>query len=249
MLTKLRDMKLLVPALMVAVALPFLIGLGIWQMQRMAWKEGVIADITARTTAEPIALNDVLASAKLASTLEYIRVRFTGRFLHDKERYFYAPDPALGPGFNVYTPLELSGQTGVVFVNRGYVPERLKDPAARAEGQVPRDVEIVGLLRAPGGKGSFTPDNDPAGNLWFWRDLPALALSAFGEPGRAVVPFVVDAEGAAPGGAPKGGATLVNLPNRHFEYALTWFGLAATLAAIFVAYVASRFKAEAVNPQ
>jgi surfeit locus 1 family protein len=249
MLTKLRDMKLLVPALMVAVALPFLIGLGIWQMQRMAWKEGVIADITARTAAEPIDLKVAVASARPAADLEYTRVRVTGRFLHDKERYFYAPDPAFGPGFNVYTPLEISGQTGVVFVNRGYVPERLRETAARREGQVEGDVEIIGLIRAPGGKGSFTPDNDPAGNLWFWRDLPALALSAFGEPGRAVVPFVVDAEGAAPGGAPKGGATLLNLPNRHFEYALTWFGLAATLAAIFAAYVASRFKADVVNPQ
>jgi surfeit locus 1 family protein len=57
-----------------------------------------------------------------------------------------------------------------------------------------------------------------------------------------VIPLFVDAEGTAPGGWPKGGVTALILPNRHLEYALTWFGLAAALAAIYATYAVGRFR-------
>jgi surfeit locus 1 family protein len=152
----------------------------------------------------------------------------------------------LGPGYHVYTPLEIAGSQAVVFVNRGYVPERLKDPATRAQGQLEGEVEAVGLMRGPGQKGSFTPDNDAKANLWFWRDYKGLFESAFAGGERTPIAAFLDAEGAAPGGWPKGNATLVDLPNRHLEYALTWFGLAATLIAVFAAFAWTRLRPPAV---
>jgi surfeit locus 1 family protein len=235
---------LIVPVIMTLVALPILFGLGFWQLERLAWKESLLAVIAERTKAEP---SDLLGaySATHESDLgfEYYRVKVRGRFLHDKERYFYAPDQKLGPGYHVYTPFEIANGAGVLFVNRGYVTEAKKDPASRREGQVIGEVEVVGLLRSPGVKANFTPENDAKGNLWYWRDFAGMLESAFGSEPPAAIPVFVDAEAAAPGGWPKGGATLVEFPNRHLEYALTWFGLAGALLAVFAAFVWTRLRA------
>lgn len=248
MLTTLRDKGLLWPALMTALAMPFLLGLGTWQLQRKDWKEGLIAQIEARTLLAPADLLDVYERAAeqgpdaAPAGLEYTRVKVRGRFHHDKERYFYAPDPELGPGFHVYTPFELAGNGAIVFVNRGYVPEALKDPKARAAGQADGEFEITGLVRMPEHPGRFTPDNDAKGNLWYWRDFSGMFVSAFQNTERPYLPVFVDIEGDAPGGWPKGGVTRLELPNRHLEYAITWFGLAAALMAVFAAYALPRLR-------
>ncbi len=251
MLQRLREARLLGPALMTSLGFAILMSLGAWQMQRKAWKEGLIAAINERTKAEPIDLLGAYSATRDpkddAIGLEYLRVKMRGRFLHDKERYFYAPDPELGPGFNVYTPLELSGGTAVVFVNRGYVPETKKDPATRPSGQPTGVVDVVGLVREPGHPGRFTPDNDAKNNLWYWRDITALTASAFPEGKSAVIPLIIDQETQANADdGPKGGATIVTLTNRHLEYAMTWYGLAMTLATIFAVYARGRLKVQKV---
>jgi surfeit locus 1 family protein len=231
---------------MTALSVPILLGLGKWQLDRKAWKEGLIAAIEERLVAKPVdvgsAFTATYAPPHDAVGYEYIRVRAKGRFHHDKERYYYAPDQQMGPGFHVYTPFEMSPNGTILFVNRGYVPEHLKDPAKRSQGQVDGEVEVTGLLRSPGVQETFTPDNDVAGNLWFWRDYYGMLRSAFENTERPQMPVFVDAEGEAPGGWPKGGATLVKLPNRHLEYAITWFGLAAVLLAVFATYAAGRLR-------
>jgi surfeit locus 1 family protein len=236
-----RSRGLLPAILMTLVALPILIGLGVWQMERKAWKESLISAIATRTTQPPVDLLGAY-SATYDDPLgfEYMRVKVRGRFAHDKERYFYAPDAQLGPGYHVYTPLEIAGGQSVIFVNRGFVPEELKDPAKRPQGQVEGEVEVIGLMRGPGHKATFTPDNDAKANLWFWRDDQGLFASAYSGTQRTPLAAFLDAEAEAPGGWPKGRATLVELTNRHLEYALTWFGLAATLVAVFAAFVWSR---------
>ena len=91
------------------------------------------------------------------------------------------------------------------------------------------------------------PDNDPAANSWFWRDLSAMgkALLASSEASR-LTPFFVEAEaGDVPGGWPKGGVTRLVLTNKHLEYALTWYGLAATLVFVFGFFVRSRLRSGA----
>lgn len=233
-----RGLGLWRPTLAMLAALVILLSLGTWQLQRRAWKEDLLADIAARTKAEPIPLDAALRRWRAGEDLEYTRVRSTGRYRHGKERYYYAPGRD-GPGFHVYTPLETA--TGViVLVNRGFVPERLKDQSERRDGLPAGETEIIGLLRSSGERGWFTPANDPAANLWFWRDLHGMAESALGADASRVAPFFLDQEAGSGDAWPRPGATRLDLPNRHLEYALTWYGLALALIGVYSAFVIGR---------
>jgi surfeit locus 1 family protein len=262
MLRKLQQARLLWPTLAALAGLAVLIGLGTWQMERKRWKEDLLAKIAARVHADPIVLFpppvkskaggfaeilvQVADPAQFRDRYEYKHVIVRGRFHHDKERYLYAPSPEEGLGWHVYTPLQL--EVGdVVWINRGWVPDAKKAPEARAEGQVAGPVEVRGVVRFPAGKGFFTPENDVRHNLWYWPDVAALTASAFsgGVQTAGSVPLVIeaDAQPEPPGGLPRGGVTRLELPNRHLEYALTWYGLAATLVGVYLAFVISRLRA------
>jgi surfeit locus 1 family protein len=231
---------------MALVGIAALASLGTWQLQRKAWKEEILARIEQRTQAAPVSFEAAIAEAQRSADVEYRRVRVRGRFRHEDERHFYAPDQRLGPGLHVYTPLETTDGT-VVFVNRGFVPEALRDPAKRDDGQAAGEVEVTGLVRLPSAKGAFTPANRPERNLWFWRDLDALYASLAKNESTRRAPFVIDAE-AEPqnhGGWPRGGTTVLRVPNRHLEYALTWYGLAGTLVVVYVVFAAGRLRQRA----
>lgn len=245
------------PTLATLAALAVLIGLGNWQMERRRWKEDLIARIAARVHADPVPLSsigrvDTPASPQngardAGSDVEYLHVSVRGRFEHDKERYLYAPTPG-NLAWHVYTPLMLPSQQ-VVWINRGSVPDDKKAPASRAEGEVAGEVEVRGLVRVPPAPGLFTPTNEPAHNLWYWPDLPAMTAAAFpeGPPAAGVLPLFVEADARPepPGGLPRGGVTRLELPNRHLEYALTWYGLGATLVGVYLAFAISRLRAAA----
>lgn len=251
MLTKFRAAGMVWPTVFALAALVVLIGLGNWQMSRKAWKDALINQIEAGLRSAPVPLDEALRgwpcqAGQTCRFPEYARVRVHGRFEHDRERYFYAPDPSSGPGVHVYTPLVLEDGRRVM-INRGYVPDQLRAPATRAAGQVQGTVDIVGLLRGQGEKALFTPENDPARNLWFWRDLGAISgcSGVPREPSCAsYVQAFVDAEAAPanPGGWPRGGATNLQISNRHLEYALTWYGLAAVLAVMYSVFAWGRLK-------
>jgi surfeit locus 1 family protein len=245
MLKALREKGLLWPSVMTVAALVLLISLGNWQMQRLAWKEGLIAAIEARTHADPIDAAEIETRAADGSDIEYTRAKVAGRLLNEKELHLYALDSKYGPGYHVITPLERDDGS-IVFINRGYVPLDLKDPAKRAQGQRDGEVEIVGLVRHPETAGTFTPDNDTAANIWYWRDLDGMAAAALGPDHARVAPFYIDAEAGRAasdaGSWPKGGVTRLELPNRHLEYALTWYGLAVALIAIFAAFAIPRWR-------
>jgi surfeit locus 1 family protein len=100
-------------------------------------------------------------------------------------------------------------------------------------------------VREQGQPGRFTPNNDAAKNLWYWRDIAGLTASAFPDGNVSVLPFIVDQEASAsPGDGPRGGTTIVTLTNRHLEYAITWYGLTFTLAGIFAVFAAGRLRAK-----
>ena len=229
--------KLIWPSLFTLCGVLLLLGLGGWQLQRLAWKEGLIARIEARAHGDPSPLAEVLAEWRRSGDVDYRRVQFSGRFLHDKERHLYWVLEG-GAGWRVVTPLVTEGGA-VVLVDRGFVPQALKNPAARTAGQPSGTVRVIGLARAPGAQALFTPDNDPVGNMWYWRDLDGMAASVLSRDDRGkLVPFFVEAEKSdGAGGWPAGGVTRLTLPNKHFGYALTWFGLAAALVGVFVAFV------------
>jgi surfeit locus 1 family protein len=242
-----RRRGLLVPALFTLVGLVLLIGLGVWQLERKAWKEALIDAIARRVNAPPVPLPPPQRWATLdAAHNEFTRVTFRAAFEHDREARVFAGASAFRPdvsgtGYWVFAPARLSDGARVV-VNRGFVPEANKDPATRAAGLVTGPVEIVGVLRWPEHAGAFTPAGDPARNLWFARDQLAIAAAkGWGN----VAPFYVEQEAPVPpGGLPQPGKLVVNLPNNHLQYALTWFSLAAVLVAVFVGYVRTRWREE-----
>lgn len=246
MLSALRRRGLLWPTLLALVALAVLLALGTWQMQRKAWKERLLTAIAERAHGPPLPLAEVVARRTAGADTEYQRVRVTGRFLHTGERHVYTV-LASQAGYLVYTPL-LTETGAIVLVNRGFVPERLKIPATRTEGQVAGAQSLTGLMRLPGEPSWATPTSEHARNVYFWPDLAgmSLALRALPEigPQTPILPFFVDAEVEPrnPGGWPRGGTTNLALPNRHLEYSLTWYGLALTLIGVWIAFVTSRWR-------
>lgn len=138
---------LLWPTILTAAGLAILIGLATWQIQRLHWKEGLIARIEARTKAEPISLQDALARWRASGDVEYLRVRLKGRFLNQEELHLYALSNGES-GWQIITPLVTEGG-GIVLVDRGFVQRRFKDPSTRRHGQIEGPVEIVGLVRLP----------------------------------------------------------------------------------------------------
>jgi len=223
-------------------ALAGLIGLGVWQLERLAWKDALLARLTARVGAEPISLAAVERQWQADGDVEYLHALARGRFHHERERYLYAPQPT-GLGWYVYTLLEISPGR-ILWVNRGWVDDAHKPPRRRALGQVAGDTEVRGLVRRPLPPGMFTPANDVAGNLWYWPDLAQMTTSAFGPEAADSLPFrlEVDQQPLPPGGLPRGGVTRLDLPNRHLEYALTWFALALALIAVYFVFARHRLR-------
>jgi surfeit locus 1 family protein len=220
------------PTVFAAPALLVLLGLGAWQIQRLYWKERLIAERAAAVAAPVVPVPQTLAQAR---RLDFHRVVADGMFLHAKEIYLGATAGAGRIGYQVLTPLR-EPDGGIVFVNRGFIPADLKNQAKRAAGQIAGTVRIAGLLRLPpaGRPNWFLPDNRPDMNYWFWVDLPAMAAA---NALARVAPFYIDADAAPnPGGWPKGGVTPLALPNDHLQYAFTWFSLAVALIVIYVLY-------------
>lgn len=215
------------------IVLAILLVLGTWQVERLAWKEGLLAEIAERTAAAPEDLATVETRFRETGDVEYWPITVSGTFEHAGERHFFATYAGQS-GYNVYTPLRLADGRALL-VNRGFVPFELKDAAKRGEGQVAGPVTITGLARNPlAAKPSVVvPDNDPAANIFYWKDRDTMASSVGLATGDGLVPFFVDAgPGRAPGGWPVGGVTIIDLPNNHLQYAVTWYGLAFALVGV-----------------
>ena len=234
---------LIAAAIATVISLVILISLGNWQMERLAWKEGLIAQMQARAYGEAGA---ILPPEQWVDYVpqqeEYRRVALSGRFLHEHEVAVHGlmPTSTRGnpvQGFYLLTPLEIA-EGARVFVNRGFVPTSMRDPDARPAPLPEGEVALTGLVRAPEERGLFVPENIPQDERWMVRDIAQMA-EARGLDG--VAPFYVDAEfdPTAPDW-PRAGATVLDPPNNHLQYALTWYGLAAVLAVIFLIYARPR---------
>lgn len=221
-----------------ALAFAVLVGLGTWQVQRLQWKEDLIATIEARVGQPPASIPELHGRIADAGALEYTPVSVRGTFLHDEEMFFFATHGGQS-GWFVYTPLVLAADEShvsgdVVIVNRGFVPYDRRDPATRPGSRPEGQVTVTGLAReALGGRPGFiVPDNRPQERTFYWKDWSAMVETA-GLDAAATVPYFIDAAPAADARAlPVGGVTIVALPNNHLQYAVTWYGLAAALVAV-----------------
>jgi surfeit locus 1 family protein len=224
------------PGFTLLCLLPFVLlnGLGVWQLERLHWKLGLIAQIEHNMRAPPISLDQALTLG--LARAQYRRITVAGRFDNAKENFFYTTGPNGRPAYHVLTPL-LIDSGGAVMIDRGYVPLPLRDPASRPGSEPAGSRNVVGILRTPDKPGFFTPSPDLPHRIWFARDVVAMARAAHL---RLVAPVIVEA--VVTGGAkwPRGGQTRVNLPNDHLQYALTWFLLAAALAAVYIAWHRAR---------
>jgi surfeit locus 1 family protein len=208
-------------------AFALLIALGVWQIERRAWKLALIDRVEQRIHA-PAQPAPSPASWPTISTAddEYRHVTVSGRFLHDRETLVQAVTEE-GGGYWVLTPLQRDDGT-VVLVNRGFVPSERRDASTRQGGNPDGRIEITGLLRITEPQGGFLRNNVPQHNRWYSRDVAAIAAARGLDD---VAPFFVDADaGSQTAGGPIGGLTVVRFPNNHLIYALTWFALAFMLA-------------------
>jgi surfeit locus 1 family protein len=222
-----------IPKLTVAAVIMFaiLLGLGIWQIQRLQWKLNLIATVNHNLTAPPISLADALKLGDGGAA--YHRVALTGRFDNSGEAYVFATGPDGQPVYHVLAPFILANGKALM-VDRGYVPMALKSPKARKAGESAGTRRIVGVWRIPDAASFFTPQPDLRGRIWFDRDVAAIAKT---DHVRLLAPVIIEADATAnPGGWPKGGQTVVDFPNNHLQYAITWFALAAGLLLVYFAY-------------
>ena len=231
------------PTVFTVPAVLLMLGLGVWQLYRLQWKEALIADRTERMAAAAIALPG--PDADIAN-MEYRHVAISGEFLHDKEIFLGARSMNGNPGYHLVTPFRLpEGRT--VLVDRGWIPLDRKTADKRAAGNVGGPVTLDGVIRLNGTQTWFVPDNRPDLNFFFWVDLPAMAkLAAL--PNTETRYFVEAGPALNPGGFPIGGQTRINLPNDHLQYAITWFCLAIALSVIYVLYHRQKEKEANAKP-
>ena len=213
-----------------SIALPAILvmaGLGVWQLDRLAWKRELVQTMEQRMTEAPREVSDILA--RPAGERSWRPVMVVGQFLHDREMPLYrqaVEDNA--PGYDILTPLLLADGRAVL-VNRGWVPPEQHLAAMRTN--VPQgQVWVTGIVREIGEREPFANDNSPSTREWYWIDPEAMEVFA----GIPLLPIVVVADRAAdPGILPRGGQVRLELPNNHLQYALSWFALAAALAVVY----------------
>jgi surfeit locus 1 family protein len=216
-----------------------LVSLGNWQVQRLAWKEQLIADVNNRVAASPEAAPGPDRWADLQPDAAVYRpVRLVGHYDHSHEVHVWFAlneprgGPLRGPGYLIMTPF-ITTDGWQVIINRGFVPERQKEAQSRPETLISGDVTLTGLMRFDEPKNWLSPKADkqknaaylgmdPATTAPYWVDL----LKGQGVPSGL--------EGAS---LPQGGETRISFRNSHLQYALTWYGLAAALVVIFLLFL------------
>jgi len=221
---------LLAPTVFVIAALPILLGLGNWQLQRLDWKLGILARMEERLTAPAIDLNGIVPGPED----EYRRYRVTGQFLPNVEFHWLTVSEKYGISYEVFSPFQLSDGR-IVIINRGIVPASLKDPDTRPPAEeIGTRLSFETIARVGETPGALDAENDIAANIWFTRDIAAMiSLSGEGD----YLSLYLERDGpVAQEYWPKPDVAGVTLVNNHLDYALTWFGLGIVLVGVYLAF-------------
>lgn len=207
--------------------------LGNWQVERLAWKLGLIETVEARAFQTPIAAPNKTEWPQVnAADYEYLHVTLSGEFLHQYESQVYTVS-IHGPGYWVLTPFKTN--TGeVIYINRGFVPMAQKHPANRIHSPPQKHLDLHGLLRLPNADDFQMRSNLPQQNLWYNHDIKAMATYYTL---NNVAPYYIDLDKTENTNSnPIAGLTKLEFRNTHLSYALTWYGMALLLAGL-VGYV------------
>ena len=192
----------------------------------------MIATVTGHMLAKPLTLDQALRMK--ADDVQYRKVSLSGHFDNAKEAYVFTTGEGGEPVYHVLTPF-LTDDGRVLMVDRGEIPQEKLPPQSRMP--VAGEIRLVGVWRVPDAPGAFA-QADPARHVWYARDLAGIAAA---DGVRLAAPVVIEADASPnPGGWPKGGQTVVDFPNNHLSYAITWFGLAAGLIGVYFAYHISK---------
>ncbi len=200
------------------VILAIFLSLGTWQVQRLVWKQGILADIDARIGAAPVAI----PQSPDPEADRYLPIMVQG--VLGKGVSVLASSKSEGPGYRVLTSLTLENGRRVL-LDRGF--RRLQ---ALPDDGPHSAIKVTGNLYWPNEVDNWTPAPEPQNGLWFARDIPAIAAHLGTEPllivARTITP-PSDVVHPMP-------VTSEGIPNRHLEYAVTWFLLAATWVVMTV---------------
>lgn len=206
------------------------VALGTWQLERLEEKDRLIANVTARINEPPTPFPIYTEWTALeADGYDYLPVSLTGTWRPGGTILVFTSlgEPKgqfSGPGYWVMTPFELA-TGGTVFVNRGFVPQA-SGPAFAQGGTIdPGLISIAGIARNSEAVGSFTPAPDLARHVE-WVRSPARLAAMAGDLPQPVAPVYVDLPAGPPGALPQGGETVIEFPNNHLGYAMTWYGFA-----------------------
>jgi surfeit locus 1 family protein len=234
------------PTVFLIPALAMLIGLGVWQLERRVWKTDLIDRIEHGMAAAAMPLPAQIADSGDDPDLDYRHVTVTGRFDTHAFRLLARVHDG-NTGIQVVSPLIRDDGGPAVMVNRGWVPLGVDGKPAAFDPPPAGSVTVEGVARRPLAQGWMQPDNNAATNEWFWADLPAMAAAA----GLAQAAPVIVEQTPGPDKAryPLGGQTIVELPNDHLQYAITWFSFAAILIAIYLLHHLRRGGAARKEPE
>lgn len=228
------------------------IGLGVWQVDRLAWKEGLIAQVTARFTQPPAPLPPADQWPGLTlDDWDFRPVSFTGHYLSGKTVPVFvgltdAKGKYDGPGYWIMAPFA-PDSGGTVWIDLGFVPQ---DQSASYVGDksVPQGhMSITGVATISEDPGTFTPAPDTTNHIE-WVRSPARLSAMAGLP-DAPLNLVIDLPAGPPGALPQGGETTIDFPNNHLGYAYTWFGFAIITPALLAAWVWRQVRPRAPPPQ
>lgn len=203
--------------------------LGTWQVQRLTWKEGLIAQTLAVKNAAP--LTSLPANKEQLEALHFRQVLLKGQFDHDHLIYRVGRRPGFPEGYYILTPFVMEDGKAVI-VNRGFAPgkqEYVGSSIQKPEGTI----NLEGMLRPPRQQKYFSPPNDTVRNMWFYDDFPA--MEAVTE--HTLLPVIVDTIGEYEEDVfPIPGDGDVRFRNDHLGYAITWYSLALVAVVMFAIY-------------
>ncbi|WP_338661617.1 SURF1 family protein [Pararoseomonas sp. SCSIO 73927] len=216
----------ILPAVLASIpVLAVLLALGTWQVRRLHWKTELLATIAAAEAGPPVPLT--------AAPQPFTKVSVTGRFRHELEATLGVQVRGTVLGTQLVTPLEAEGLPPIL-VDRGWAPlERGGAAIARPEGPV----TVTGYVSPPHGRDFFAATDDTAGRRFYTADAPAIG-AALGLPGTMPDMLVALRAPDTPRDAlPQPAATLPRPSNSHLGYVITWYGLAASLLGVLIAWI------------